>query len=118
MIVLLIFGLAFVGSILFAMLRVSVSCMFWFSKKPKNKAYVFKIYFPCYIILLFGLCIAAIIKFNHNPFAIYFFGSIFFLALFIWRHEMTHIIKNPYKTKIAVEPNLPIYHEQPIISED
>jgi len=114
MIILILFGCVFIGTMLFLVIRLSVSFMFWISKKLKNKQHVFKIYFPYYIILLFGLCATPIIIYEANSFFNYFCGSIFLLALLIWRHEMKHILNTHNKTKIAVEPNLTIYHEQPI----
>ncbi len=110
MIALIIFGLIFISVILFAIVRVSVTCMFWCSKKPNDKQYVFKTSFPYYIIVLAGLCATVIIKFEANSFFNYLCGSIFFLALLIWRFEM----KNSLNTNLTIQetdeshnPNLP-----------
>jgi hypothetical protein len=106
-VVLIILGLTGLSLFIFAMIKISISCMFWCSKKPKDKIYVFKVYFPYYIIILFGLCITGIIKCNVAESAIYFFSGIFFLALLIWKHEMKSILKKKQNKNFAVEPNHP-----------
>ncbi|MEE9350537.1 MAG: hypothetical protein V3U80_10855 [Flavobacteriaceae bacterium] len=103
----MIFGIGFLGAFIFAIIKVSISCMFWFSKKPKDKQYVFKTCFPYYIIILFGLCVTAIIQCDLEPFAIYIFGSLYFLALLIWTFKMNKNQKS-YKTiNEDVEPENP-----------
>jgi len=106
----MLFGLIFLGSIIFVIIRLSISCLFWYSKKSKDKQHVFKIYFPYYIITLFGLCAMGIIKFNGQSFAIYFFGSLYFLTLIIWRYIMKYRAKQNHIIKKSIEiqtPNLP-----------
>jgi len=105
MIALIVLGFIFITSMILLVIKLSVSCMFWLSSRPKNKQHVFKIYFPYYIIILFGLCIAAIILFDNSLFAIYYFGAIFFITLLIWRKELKPNTNAQHK--IAVEPNHP-----------
>ena len=105
MIALIIFGCAFLGLLTFAVIRVSVSCIFWTAPKPKDKQQVFKIYFPYYIMSLFGFCIIAVFLFEDSLFATYYFGSVFFLALFIWKYKMKSCLNINIKNKNTVEPN-------------
>jgi hypothetical protein len=110
MIVFFLFGIGFVGLIAFAMIRISITSMFWLSKKPNDKNYVFKRYFPYYIIVYFGLCVTAIIQCDIEPFSIYFFGSLYVLALLIWAFKMRHckrIYSTPQKNEEPESPNLP-----------
>ena len=97
MVALIIFGLMVVGLIIFAFIRISVSSMFWLSKKPNDKAFVFRTYFPYYIISLFGFGVWLVIKFNFESFIIYCFASTFFLALLIWNYKLKHC-KKQYNT--------------------
>jgi len=66
--------------------------------------YVFKVYFPYYIIVLSGLCIAGIIQFEAHLLANYYFCSVFFTALLIWYNELKSEPKKNTKD-FATEPN-------------
>tara|TARA_R110002049_G_scaffold45917_6_gene133542 strand:+ start:877 stop:1209 length:333 start_codon:yes stop_codon:yes gene_type:complete len=110
MVVLIVFAFSVLGFLTYAVIRLSVSCMFWSAKNIENKMQVFKIYFPYYIICLFALCITAIIGLQNNTFVIYYFSSVFFISLFVWHCK----IKNPSTLKKTTDtiikpqyPNLP-----------
>ncbi|EDP71763.1 hypothetical protein FBALC1_04727 [Flavobacteriales bacterium ALC-1] len=105
MIALIVFALFFIGLMTFVIIRISISCLFWASKNPKDKQSVFKACFPYYIIILFAICLAFIIKFDKNEIVVYYFSIVYFLTLFIWRSELK---SSPKKNKsFAVEPNHP-----------
>lgn len=103
----MLFGLVFIGSMIYLVIRLSISCMFWISSKPNDKQHVLKVYFPYYIIALFGLCITAIVQFNNSLLATYFFSAIFFISLLIWRRDLKPNTKTNINNKFAVEPNHP-----------
>ncbi|WP_045472762.1 hypothetical protein [Winogradskyella sp. PG-2] len=107
MIALILFGFFFIGLITFIIIKLSISCLFWASKNPKDKPYVFKVYFPYYIIILFTLCIAFIIEFDKSLLAIYYFAAVYLVALFIWRSEIKSSRRKMHNNNFAVEPNHP-----------
>lgn len=90
--------------ITFTVIRLSISFTIWVSQYPNDIEYVFKLYFPYYIICLFCLCITVIIKFDAIPFVNYYFATVFFTALLIWRSMLISYRKK--STSFAVEPNL------------
>lgn len=99
-----------VGSITFVCIRISISYMFWNSKKPNDKAYMFRTFFPYYIITLFGLGVLVLAKLNFELYAIYIFGVIYISALLIWNYKLKHC-KRKYTTTQnndeSQNPNLP-----------
>ncbi|MFC0605992.1 hypothetical protein [Winogradskyella pulchriflava] len=83
---------------------MSISCIFWSYQRPVDKQHVFKVWFPYYIIILTALCLAFIVKFD-SLLAIYYFSSVYLIALLIWRSELKPSIKK--HENFAVEPNHP-----------
>lgn len=94
----------------FILLRISVSCMFWFSNKPNDKNYVFRNQFPYYMMVLSILIITIIIASGFAYFTMYYFISVYFLALLIWNYKLKHC-KRKYSTvetsNESSNPNLP-----------
>ncbi|MDB9721378.1 hypothetical protein OAA67_05855 [Winogradskyella sp.] len=88
MIGLAILGFLFVACIHFALLRISISCMYWWSNNSSSKADVFKICFPYYIITLSVLCLTAIVMFHFAQIAIIYFSFVYLTALLMWRHDL------------------------------
>lgn len=105
MIVLVCFGLAFIVLVTYAIIRISISCIFWSFNQPADKRHVFKTCFPYYIITLVLIGLALIIEFDKEPVVIYYAFSVYLLALFIWRSELKSSKKN--NKNFAVEPNQP-----------
>lgn len=97
----MVFVFIFVSLITFVFVRVSILCVFWVSKSASNKMQVYTLYFPYYIIVLTILCATFIYQSNLNEFAFYYFGSIYIMALLIWKFE----IKKDNNKNFAVEPN-------------
>jgi len=107
---LFLIALVIVGGFTFVILRLSVSCMFWFSKHPNDKAHVFRTQFPYYIIGLFGLGTTATITFNFEPFLIYYSLCTYVLALLIWNFKLNRRKKTYSTTDKIIEqqnPELP-----------
>ncbi len=104
MVALIVIAFLLIPMITFIIIRLSISCMFWISKNPENKMHVFKLYFPYYVIILFGICIAAIIRFEANLLANYYFGLVFFTAIAIWWIKLKSSVKK-VNENFAVEPN-------------
>lgn len=104
---LIIFVCLVAGGFTFIILRLSVTCVFWFSKKPNDKPYVFKTHFPYYIIVLFGLCSALIITLDFAYFAIYYAISTYFLALLIWNFKLKHCKRKYTTIKNITKPHHP-----------
>jgi hypothetical protein len=101
MVVLVIFGLTFIVLATYTIVRISIACVFWSFNTSTDAKHIFKLCFPYYIIALTMICIAFIITFNKSIFAIYYFSTVYFLALFLWKRKL-----NPSKKKtFAVEPN-------------
>jgi len=88
----------------FIIIRLSISSMFWISKNPEDKMLVFKLYFPYYMIILFGICIAAVVKFKAHLLANYYFSLVFFTALLIWYAKLKSALEKK-TTDFANEPN-------------
>jgi hypothetical protein len=102
---LIIFGFIFIGSMTFIVIRISISCLFWVSKNPKDKQHVFKVCFPYYIIVLSALCITFILEFDKHEIAIYYFSAVYLIALLIWRSELKSSLKKKHYNNFADEPN-------------
>lgn len=101
MVVLVIFGLTFIVLATYTIVRISIACVFWSFNTSTDSKHIFKLCFPYYIIVLTMICIAFIITFIKSIFAIYYFSTVYFLALFLWKRKL-----NPSKKKtFAVEPN-------------
>lgn len=107
MLVLIFAALIFFGLMVFGAVRLSVSLMFWCSKKPEDKHHVFKFYFPYYIIVFTSFCMSMIIIFGFEEIIILFFTSLYFLALVIWSYKMKQPEKVNHFENFAVEPNHP-----------
>lgn len=101
MVLLAVFAVLFIATITVATIRISISCIYWFMSTSKDKALAFKLYFPYYIMLLFGICLKCIISFNFDPFAIFYFSSVFMTALLIWRFDLNKAAKrkNTFKNE-------------------
>lgn len=105
----LVLAICVLGFLTYLVVRISISCMFWASKNREDRKQVFKIYFPYYIIILFGLCITAIIGLGTNTFTLYYFGSVFFMSLFIWNRKIqktSRFKKKSQETEELQNPNL------------
>lgn len=101
MVVLVIFGLTFIVLATYTIVRISIACVFWSFNTSTDSKHIFKLCFPYYIIALTVICMAFIIAFNKEPIVIYYFSTVYFLALFLWKRKL-----NPSKKKtFAVEPN-------------
>ena len=110
MIVLIIIAFTALGIFLFSMIRISVSAMFWFSKYPNDKLYMFKTYFPCHIIVLFIMGTFIIIVSDFELFIIYSFAAIYILTLLIWNFKLKRCTRKYGLTQNNNEsqnPNLP-----------
>lgn len=104
MVILFILGLAFIGITTFAIIKVSISCVFWSFNNSVDKRHIFKTCFPYYIISLTLICIGFIIHFNADSLAIYYFASVYVTALVIWKNQLK--TKTKTLTKIGtVKPN-------------
>lgn len=57
---------------------------FWFSKDSMNSSRIFKMYFPYYAIVTFGICFFSIWAFDYQIFAVGFFSSAFFTLMQTW----------------------------------
>lgn len=104
MVILFIFGLTFIGLTTYAIVKVSISCMFWSFNDSVDKRHVFKTCFPYYIIILTLICIGFIIHFNADNLAIYYFASVYVTALVIWKNQLRTNTKTLTKIK-TVNPN-------------
>ncbi|WP_138433138.1 hypothetical protein [Winogradskyella algicola] len=100
MVALIIFGISFILLATYTIIRISIACVFWSFNTSTNAKYIFKRCFPYYIIVLTSICIGFIITFNNSILVIYYFSSVYFLALFLWRRKI-----KPSKKSFAVEPN-------------
>lgn len=107
MIGLIVLAFSVVGFLSYLVVRISISCMFWISKKPNDKVYMFKTYFPYYIIVLFVLSIIAIIGLHFIAFAIFFFAGIYILALLIWNFKLNHCKRRYSTTREIIKPQNP-----------
>ncbi|MUU79670.1 hypothetical protein [Winogradskyella endarachnes] len=96
----------FGGGITFIVLRLSIALMFWFSDKPNDKKHVFRNQFPYYMMVLSILIITIIIALDFAYFAMYYFTSVYFIALFIWNFKLKHC-KRKYHSVEPSHPNLP-----------
>lgn len=106
---LIVLAFLFGGGFTFIIVRLSVSCLFWSSKKPNDKAYMLKTYFPYYMIALFGLGLTALIAFNFEVFLLYYVIATYFLALLIWNFKLNHSKRKYITSKEIIEsqnPNL------------
>ncbi|WP_296380945.1 hypothetical protein [Winogradskyella sp.] len=84
--------------------------MFWISKNPKDKQHVFKVYFPYYIIIFFGLCLTAIITSKGDSSMICFCTVVYLLALIIWRYiikQKPRVYRTIKENNELQNPNLP-----------
>ncbi len=95
----MIFVFTFIGLMTFIVVRMSISCILWSYPRPVDIQHAFRVYFPYYIIILFAICIAFILKFDKHPIAIYYFSSVYLMALLVWRSEIKK------HNNFAVEPN-------------
>ncbi len=90
--------------ITYAMVRISISCIFWSVNNPKDKQAVFRLYFPYYIILLTMVCSGLIWSMDFDTLAWEYFSSVYILALLIWRYELKsyqkQINSTPKKTNL------------------
>ncbi|WP_458629138.1 hypothetical protein [Winogradskyella sp. PC D3.3] len=108
---LIVFTVLIIGGFTFIIIRLSISCMFWFSKNPNDKALVFKTYFPYYMIILFGLELTALITFNYASSVLYYSISTYVLALLIWNFKLKYS-KSHYSTIVKQQNHsIPNYHE-------
>lgn len=101
MIILMILGISFILLATYTIIRISIACVFWSFNTSTETKYIFKLCFPYYIIALTMICMAFIITFNNSLIVIYYFSTVYFLALFLWRRK----IKPSKNKKLAVEPN-------------
>jgi len=101
MVVLVIFCLTFIVLATYTIVRISIACVFWSFNTSTDSKHIFKLCFPYYIIALTVICMAFIITFNKSIFAIYYFSTVYFLALFLWKRKL----KPTKKKTFAVEPN-------------
>lgn len=99
----MIFGFLFIGLMTFTIVRLSISCVFWSYRRPVDKQKVFRKCFPYYIIILSAISIAFIIEFDKHPVSIYYFASVYIMALSIWKSEIKSSLKK--NKNFAVEPN-------------
>ncbi|WP_340154278.1 hypothetical protein [uncultured Winogradskyella sp.] len=103
----IIFVSLIVGGFTFIIIRISISCMFWFSKKPNDKLYVFKTQFPYYMMALIGLSLIVIIKLDFTYSSLYYFLSTYFLALLIWNYKLKHCKRKYSTVKESIEQSQP-----------
>ncbi|GAB4166559.1 MAG: hypothetical protein Tsb0033_28580 [Winogradskyella sp.] len=101
MVVLVIFGLTFIVLATYTIVRLSIACVFWSFNTSTDAKHIFKLCFPYYIIALTIICMAFIVAFNKEPIVIYYFSTVYFLALFLWKRK----IKPSKKNTFAAEPN-------------
>lgn len=101
MVVLVIFGLTFIVLATYTIVRISIACVFWSFNTSTHAKHIFKLCFPYYIITLTVICMAFIIAFNKEPIVIYYFSTVYFLALFLWKRKL----KPTKKKTFAAEPN-------------
>lgn len=99
----IIFVSLIVGGFTFIILRISISCMFWFSNKPNDKVHAFKTQFPYYMMVLFCLATTAVIKLNYAYFSLIYFISAYFLALLIWNYKLKHCKRKYSTVKESIE---------------
>ena len=104
---LIVFAFLIISGFTFIIIRISVSCMFWFSKNPNDKMYVFKTLFPYYILVLFGLGITAIIAFNFEILLICYCICTYVLALLIWNFKLNRCKRKYSTTETIIEPQIP-----------
>lgn len=107
MVALIVIAFLLGGGFTFLFLRFSISCMFWFSKKPNDKPYVFKTQFPYYIILLFCISTTLVIATDMAYFAMYYFITVHFLSLLIWYYKLNHCKKKYSTVKDTIEQSHP-----------
>ena len=88
------------GGITLVVLRISVSCMFWFSKNPNDKVHVFKTQFPYYMMLLFATLTAINIITNFEIYIFIYSICTYALALLIWNFKLKHCTRT-YDTTIS-----------------
>lgn len=100
MVALIIFGISFILLATYTIIRISIACVFWSFNTSTDAMQIFKLCFPYYIITLTSICIVFIVTFNNSILVIYYFSSVYFLALFLWRRKI-----KPSKKTFAVEPN-------------
>ena len=106
MVALAIFGFLFACLIHFVVIRISISAIYWSLSDPKDKAWAFRIYFPYYIIILFGICIAFIIKSDLDPFAIFYFSMLYTTALIVWNRDLKKDLKRKHTIKKYNNPDI------------
>lgn len=102
----ILFGVGFT----FLILRISISSMFWFSKKPNDKMYVFKNQFPYYMMVLSAILATILIGFDFAFVASYYALGVYCFALLIWNFKLKHCKKTYTTTTRLIEqhhPNLP-----------
>ncbi|WP_299102977.1 hypothetical protein [uncultured Winogradskyella sp.] len=104
---LIIVAILFGGGFTFVILRISISSMFWFSKKPNDKQYVFKNQFPYYIIVLTTILTAILISSGFAYFAMYYVLGVYCLALLIWNFKLKHCKKTYNNTTHLTEQHQP-----------
>ncbi|NRD24595.1 hypothetical protein HNV10_15175 [Winogradskyella litoriviva] len=107
MVALLVIAFLLGGGITFFFLRFSISCMFWFSKYPNDKPYVFQTKFPYYIISLFSISITLVIASDMAYFAMYYFITVHFLSLLIWYYKLHHCKKKYSTVSNTIEQSQP-----------
>jgi len=94
MIMLMILGISFILLATYTIVRISIACVFWSFNTFTDAKYIFKLCFPYYIIALTMICMAFIITFNNALIAIYYFTSVYFLALILWSRKIKLSKKN------------------------